>query len=103
VLSLVDPIVLVDDDDEHLELAVGGFHGRVIPEGATAWLDISSADQIVRYYDPTDVFGDLAEAIADAYPAVAEDEDGAEDDESEDVDAADDDGADAADDVEPGA
>ena len=25
----------------------------------------------MRYYDPTDIFGDLAEAIADAYPAVA--------------------------------
>ena len=101
VLSLVDPIVLVDDDDEHLELAVGGFIGRVIPEGATAWLDISSADQIVRYYDPTDVFGDLAEAIADAYPAVAEDE--AEDDESDDADDADDGDADDAGDLEPGA
>ena len=41
---------------------VGGFRGRVIPEGETAWEDISSPDQIVRYYDPTDVFGDLAEA-----------------------------------------
>ena len=50
---------------------VGGFRGRVIPEGETAWQDISSPDQIVRYYDPTDVFGDLAEAIADAYPSVS--------------------------------
>ena len=43
----------------------------MIPEGETAWQDISSPDQIVRYYDPTDVFGDLAEAIADAYPSVS--------------------------------
>ena len=71
ILGMVSTFVLVDDDDEHLSLAVGGFRGRVIPEGETAWEDISSPDQIVRYYDPTDVFGDLAEAIADTYPAVA--------------------------------
>ncbi len=71
ILGLVSTLVLVDDDDEHLSLAVGGFRGRVIPEGETAWEDISTPDQIVRYYDPTDVFGDLAEAIADTYPAVA--------------------------------
>jgi len=73
LLGLVGTLVIVDDDDEHLSLGTGGFRGRVIPEGATAWQDISSPDQIVRYYDPTDVFGDLAEAIADAYPAVAGD------------------------------
>ena len=71
LLGLVSALVLVEDDDEHLSLAVGGFRGRVIPEGGTAWEDISSPDQIVRYYDPTDIFGDLAEAIADTYPAVA--------------------------------
>ena len=70
VLGLVDPVVVVDDEDEHLELAVGGFRGRVIPEGGTGWQDISSPDQIVRFYDPTDIFGDLAEALVDAYPHV---------------------------------
>src|SRR6185503_7467977 len=70
LLGLVSALVLVEDDDEHLSLAVGGFRGRVIPEGGTSWEDISSPDQIVRYYDPTDIFGDLAEAIADTYPAV---------------------------------
>lgn len=73
LLGMVGTLVIVDDDDEHLSLGTGGFRGRVIPEGATAWQDISSPDQIVRYYDPTDVFGDLAEAIADAYPGVASD------------------------------
>ena len=29
------------------------------------------ADDIVEFYDPTDVFGDLAEALAEAFPAVA--------------------------------
>ena len=104
VLGLVGTLTIVDDEDEHLTLEVGGFRGRVIPEGETTWQDISSPDQIVRYYDPTDVFGDLAEAIADAYPAVAEDaaDDGDDDDADEDDDDAedveDDEDGDAADD-----
>lgn len=71
LLGLVGTLVLVDDEDEHLALGVGGFRGKVIPEGETGWQDISNPDQIVRFYDPTDVFGDLAEALVDAYPAVA--------------------------------
>ena len=31
----------------------------------------TSAEEIVQFYDPTDLFGDLAEALAEAYPAVA--------------------------------
>jgi hypothetical protein len=71
LLGLVGTLVLVKDDDEELSLGVGGFRGRVIPEGEGDWHDISSPDQIVRFYDPTDVFGDLAEALVEAYPAVA--------------------------------
>jgi hypothetical protein len=91
LLGMVGTLVIVDDDDEHLSLGTGGFRGRVIPEGATAWQDISSPDQIVRFYDPTDVFGDLAEAIADAYPAVARDDDA---DDADTDDGADTDGDD---------
>jgi hypothetical protein len=111
LLSMVGTLVIVDDDDEQLSLGSGGFRGRVIPEGGTSWQDISSPDQIVRYYDPTDIFGDLAEALADAYPAVAAEaeEDGAgegegdeaddEADESDD-DAEDDNGGDVEDDAD---
>jgi hypothetical protein len=85
LLGMVGTLVIVDDDDEHLALGAGGFRGRVIPEGETGWQDISSPDQIVRFYDPTDVFGDLAEAIADSYPSVASDDEdeGAEPDRSD--------------------
>ena len=95
LLGLVGTLVIVDDDDEHLALGTGGFRGRVIPEGATSWQDISSPDQIVRYYDPTDVFGDLAEALADAYPSVtgatadvgeADADDGSDDDDEDEDD-----------------
>lgn len=71
LLDRLPPIVLVDDMDEHLELGSNGFSGRVIAEGETGWQAIDRADQIVRFYDPTDVFGDLADAIAEAYPDVA--------------------------------
>jgi hypothetical protein len=98
LLGMLGPLVIVDDDDEHLSLGTGGFRGRVIPEGATSWQDISSPDQIVRFYDPTDIFGDLAEAIADAYPVVAgddnaeragEDDDAGDDDIDDHVEAGD--------------
>jgi hypothetical protein len=86
LLGFISKVSIVEDDDEHLEIGPGGFRGRVIPEGETDWQDISTPDQIVRFYDPTDVFGDLAEALVDAYPAVA----GAAEDVEDVEDAADD-------------
>ena len=32
-------------------------------------------DDMVQFYDPTDLFGDLAETLAEQYPEVAPDED----------------------------
>lgn len=103
LLGLVGTLVLVDDDDENLSLGVGGFRGRVVPEGDGSWQEISSPDQIVRYYDPTDVFGDLAEAIADTYPAVtgsSEDGEGAGAEDAEDDDDLDDEDAEDDDDLD---
>jgi hypothetical protein len=65
-------LVIVEDDDERLTIGVGGFKGRVVPEGETGWQELSGPDDIVRFYDPTDVFGDLAEAIVDSHPDVAD-------------------------------
>jgi hypothetical protein len=85
LLGRIGVVVVVDDLDEHLELAPGGFRGRVIPEGESGWTDLDRAEEIVRFYDPTDVFGDLADAIADAFPGVAgEDADSDEDTDGED-------------------
>jgi hypothetical protein len=79
LMSRVGTMVIVDDLDEHLELAGPGFRGKVIPEGQTQWIDLGGPEDVVRFYDPTDVFGDLADAIADAFPAVAPEDEGGED------------------------
>lgn len=114
LLRYLDPVTIVEDDDEQLTLALGGFRGRVIPEGESGWHDLGNPDEIVRFYDPTDVFGDLAEAIADAHPEVEDDRDdaaaGTQSDEPDDEDDEDDDehddeaeaaGGDGADGAEP--
>lgn len=96
LLGFVGSVTIVDDDDEHLALGAGGFRGRVVQEGSPDWQDISSPDQIVRFYDPTDVFGDLAEALVDAFPAVAQAaDDGDEGDDEDDDENGEDDGDDA--------
>jgi hypothetical protein len=66
-------VIVVDDDDERLTLQAGhGFRAEVLPEDSDGeWRNLASSDEIVEFYDPTDVFGDLADALAEAYPAVA--------------------------------
>ena len=93
LLSRVGTVTVVDDDDEHLTLGVGGFKAKVIPEGEAGWRELSEPEDIVQFYDPTDVFGDLAEAIAEQYPDVEADGDHEHDDhDDEDGDEDDDDG-----------
>jgi hypothetical protein len=112
--NMIGDLVIVDDDDERLVLtAAGEFRAEVVPEEQEgSWRTLSGPDELVEFYDPTDVFGDLADAIAEAYPGVAPElaegsEDGAGDAEGEadaasadaEADAdADDDGDDDADD-----
>ena len=71
--GLLGDLVIVDDDDERLVLtAAGEFRAEVIPEEAAGtWRTLSGSDELVEFYDPTDVFGDLADALAEAFPAVA--------------------------------
>ncbi len=66
-------LMVVDDDDERLSLqSSGSFRAEVIPEDEPeSWRTLDSADDLVEFYDPTDVFGDLADALAEAYPAAA--------------------------------
>lgn len=71
--NLIGELVIVDDDDERLVLtSAGEFRAEVVPEEAEGeWKTLTGPDQLVEFYDPTDVFGDLADALAEAYPAVA--------------------------------
>lgn len=84
---------IVDDEDERLWFkASGTFEGEVVPDtdetgetGEPVWQTLSVPDDFVQFYDPTDLFGDLAEALAEQYPHVApEFEDDGADDEDDD-------------------
>ena len=70
---VIGDLIIVDDDDERLTLtATGKFRAEVIPEDSEASGGRSTgADELVEFYDPTDVFGDLADALAEAFPSVA--------------------------------
>ena len=49
-----------DDDDAH--------DGDAAPAGE--WLVLATPEELVGFYDPTDVFGDLADALAEAFPSI---------------------------------
>ena len=74
-------LIIVDDEDERLTLsASGSFRAEVLPEdGDGEWRELTTPDDIVEFYDPTDVFGDLADALAEGYPAIAPEMEGEED------------------------
>ncbi|HEX7591526.1 MAG TPA: hypothetical protein VF375_06195 [Candidatus Limnocylindrales bacterium] len=89
--SVLGDVIIVDDEDERLTLsASGSFSAEVVPDDdaeAGTWRKLGGAEAIVEFYDPTDIFGDLADALAEAFPGLGEpagisDEDGREDGES---------------------
>jgi len=71
--GLVGDMVIADEDDARLTLRANGrFHAEVVPESEPdSWRQLDDADGLVQFYDPTDIFGDLAEAIAQEFPDVA--------------------------------
>ena len=75
LISVIGDLIIVDDDDERLMLtAAGTFKAEVIPEDSDdAWRTLNGAEELVEFYDPTDVFGDLADALAEAFPTAAPD------------------------------
>jgi hypothetical protein len=75
LISVIGDLIIVDDDDERLTLTAGGtFKAEVIPEDSEeTWRTLDGAEELVEFYDPTDVFGDLADALAEAFPNVAPD------------------------------
>jgi hypothetical protein len=105
-------LLIVDDDDERLTLTgAGHLRAEVVPEDEEGrWRTLESSEDLVQFYDPTDVFGDIAEAVAEAYPDAVHEEGGDEetegsddDDEDDEDDEGDEDGAaDGSDDEEDG-
>ena len=72
LVAVIGDMIIVDDDDERLSLTTTGFRAEVIPEDSEdEWRTLGGADELVEFYDPTDVFGDLADALAEAFPTVA--------------------------------
>ncbi len=104
--------MLLDDEDERLWFrATGSFEAEVLPEreeddaAEGQWSALKSPEDMVQFYDPTDLFGDLAESLAETYPEVAppsgaesDEEEGTDDD--EDADDEEDDDAAAADEAD---
>lgn len=63
---------IVDDDDEQLIVdADGQLRARVLDRSTGAWRELDAPDELVESYDPTDVFADLADALAEAFPTLA--------------------------------
>ncbi len=68
----IGDLIINDDEDERLTLtSTGAFKAEVLTEEENEWRPLATADDLVEYYDPTDVFGDLADALAEAYPSIA--------------------------------
>jgi len=69
---VVGDLMILDDEDERLWLKRNGrFEAEVVPEldpdnpddQEGDWRRLETPDTLVEFYDPTDVFGDLAEAL----------------------------------------
>jgi len=67
----IGDLIVNDDEDERLTLTASGeFRAEVLTE-ENEWRPLATAEELVEYYDPTDVFGDLADALAEAFPSIA--------------------------------
>jgi hypothetical protein len=73
--ALGDRMILDDEDERLWYRSTGAFEAEVVPETddevEATWQALTSSQDLVQFYDPTDLFGDLAEAIADQHPGVA--------------------------------
>jgi len=89
LISVIGDLIIVDDEDERLVLtASGAFRAEVIPEDSEdEWRTLQGAEQLVEFYDPTDVFGDLADALAEAFPNVAPELEGTAAEDGDDAEA----------------
>jgi hypothetical protein len=108
LIGKIGDLIVNDDEDERLTLTASGeFRAEVLTEEENEWRPLTTAEELVEYYDPTDVFGDLADALAEAFPSIAPEiaafEAGAEGEGEAASDAEGDDDEDAEEDGEPDA
>ena len=72
LIGKIGDLIINDDEDERLTLTASGeFRAEVLTEEDNEWRPLTTAEELVEYYDPTDVFGDLADALAEAFPSIA--------------------------------
>ncbi|HEY7131851.1 MAG TPA: hypothetical protein VH440_06345 [Candidatus Limnocylindrales bacterium] len=72
LVAKIGDLIINDDEDERLTLTrAGEFRAEVLTEEENEWRPLKTAEELVEYYDPTDVFGDLADALAEAFPGIA--------------------------------
>ena len=105
LIGKIGDLIVNDDEDERLTLTASGeFRAEVLTEEENEWRPLTTAEELVEYYDPTDVFGDLADALAEAFPSIAPEiaafEAGAEGDAEADGESDDDAGDDEGEEVE---
>jgi hypothetical protein len=72
LIAKIGDLIINDDEDERLTLTASGeFRAEVLTEEENEWRPLTTSEELVEYYDPTDVFGDLADALAEAFPSIA--------------------------------
>jgi hypothetical protein len=72
LIGKIGDLIVNDDEDERLTLTASGeFRAEVLTEEDNEWRPLTTPEELVEYYDPTDVFGDLADALAEAFPGIA--------------------------------
>ena len=75
--ALCGDIQIRDADDERLSFrADGSFSGKVVPDDApSTWRALETAFEIVDFYDPSDLLGELADQLSEAWPTVGKPDD----------------------------
>src|SRR3954464_10686382 len=72
LIGKIGDLIVNDDEDERLTLTASGeFRAEVLTEEENEWRPLTTPEELVEDYDPTDVFGDRADALAEAVPALA--------------------------------
>jgi hypothetical protein len=78
--ALGDSMVLDDEDERLWYRASGAFEAEVVPSWTTGrGSGALTSPEMVQFYDPTDLFGDLADAIRRQHPVWPGPEDGGSD------------------------